>query len=113
NFATAGSGAFVSQDFNLSSDNSGIGFLTQPADINNSDPLLGPLGFHGGPTETYVPQFGSLAIDGGPAAGPPFFDQRGVMRPQGSAVDIGAVEVVPLEAPEAATIAAVDTASGP
>lgn len=74
-------------------------------DLLNTDPLLGPLADNGGPTQTFLPQPGSLAIEGGQncvldsscsANNPPFnvtTDQRGVTRPSGPLVDIGSVEV--------------------
>lgn len=59
----------------------------------HTDPLLGPLGAHGGLTPTMQLLPGSPAID---AAGTGFpctaTDQRGVTRPKGTACDIGAVE---------------------
>lgn len=56
---------------------------------------LAPLGDHGGPTWTMPPLPGSLAIDNGIAtADSPIVDQRGVARPQGTAIDIGAVEIM-------------------
>ena len=57
------------------------------------DLKLGPLGYHGGLTKTRVPQPGSPAIDAGFSFGAPGTDQRGIGRPQGTAYDIGAVEV--------------------
>ena len=55
------------------------------------DPLLGALADNGGPTQTMLPAAGSPVIDaGGACTGT---DQRGMSRPQGSACDIGAVEV--------------------
>ena len=66
------------------------------------DPQLGELGAHGGSTETRAPQIASALIDkiptdecGGPGAPIPKIttDQRGDVRPQGPACDIGAVEV--------------------
>jgi len=72
------------------------------------DPLLGALTNNGGPTQTMLPSPGSPAIDAGGATCPEF-DQRGVARPQGTACDIGAVEVrlptitVPDDITEAAT----------
>jgi hypothetical protein len=53
-------------------------------------PLLGPLADNGGPTPTRALLTGSLAIDAG-AGGEPT-DQRGVSRPQGASIDIGAFE---------------------
>ncbi len=61
---------------------------------STADPQLGPLQDNGGFTQTHLPGPGSSAIDAGIAA--PCLsdtDQRGVPRPQGSACDIGAVEV--------------------
>lgn len=67
--------------------------------VQNSDPMLGPLAFNGGPTQTRALLVGSLALDAGnpddPAAGFPNCeteDQRGVSRPQGLRCDIGAFE---------------------
>jgi LPXTG-motif cell wall-anchored protein len=62
-----------------------------------TDPKLGPLQDNGGPTLTRLPLAGSPAIDAGdPAfvadAGLPG-DQRGLARPSGGRVDIGATEV--------------------
>jgi hypothetical protein len=65
----------------------------------NGDPLLGPLQSKGGPTLTYLPLAGSLAIDNGDSAACEARDQRIVPRlidgdGNGTAVcDIGAVEV--------------------
>jgi hypothetical protein len=75
------------------------------SDLLNTNPLLGPLANNGGATQTFLPQAGSPAIDGGQncvinssctANNAPFdvtTDQRGVARPQGANVDIGSVEV--------------------
>jgi hypothetical protein len=67
----------------------GTGDLPVGAALN-----LGALSNHGGPTPTIVPGPGSAAIDAGDPAqgGPGRTDQRGVPRPQGAGVDIGAVE---------------------
>jgi concanavalin A-like lectin/glucanase superfamily protein len=74
--------------------------LTGPGDLQNTDPLLGPLANNGGPTPTHMPLCNSPAIDGVPVADstdangvPIATDQRGVMRPLGTGADIGAVEV--------------------
>lgn len=65
------------------------------------NPMLGPLGYHGGPlagapgTQVGIPTllpFGSAAINTGSNANSLTTDQRGVTRPQGGTVDIGAVE---------------------
>ncbi len=56
------------------------------------DPLLGPLADNGGPTETHAPTALSPALDAGDPLIFPATDQRGALRPQGPASDIGAVE---------------------
>lgn len=68
------------------------------------DAKLGPLQDNGGPTLTHAPLPDSPLIDGGrdAIAGLPLVDQRGVARPQGAAVDIGAVEDL-VYAPELST----------
>ena len=78
---------------NLSSDNS-AGFYA-PGSLNNTDPILGPLGNYGGPTLTLPLLAGSPAIDGGNTATAPATDQRGRARPFGTAADIGAFESSP------------------
>ncbi len=59
----------------------------------NANPRLGPLRNNGGPTNTHALMGASPAIDAGgmPA---PATDQRGVLRPQRTANDIGAFERV-------------------
>jgi predicted outer membrane repeat protein len=56
------------------------------------DPRLGALGYNHGATQTQVPGSGSPAIDAGNDTGCPSYDQRGILRPQAEACDIGAVE---------------------
>ncbi|MGB8634926.1 MAG: choice-of-anchor Q domain-containing protein [Rhodanobacteraceae bacterium] len=63
-----------------------------------TDPVLGPLGIHGGSTATLLLGTGSSAIDAGDdavctAAPVNGLDQRGVTRPQGAQCDIGAAEM--------------------
>jgi predicted outer membrane repeat protein len=58
----------------------------------DADPLLAPLQFNGGFTQTMALGTGSPAIDAGEAAYCPLTDQRDVSRPQGSRCDIGAYE---------------------
>src|SRR6266576_3935518 len=72
------SGTVTSHGYNLSSDDGG-GVLNGLGDQINTDPLLGPLRNHGGPTLTHVPLRGSPAIDAGDPnfTPPPFHDQRG------------------------------------
>jgi hypothetical protein len=63
------------------------------------NPKLKPLGDYGGPTETMLPQAGSLAVDLIPAADTLCTsistDQRDVSRPQGGNCDAGSVEALP------------------
>lgn len=79
--------------------------------VFSPDPQLGPLQDNGGPTWTMAPAAGSPAIDAIPAPGngAPATDQRGVARPYGTGVDIGAVEVVPALPP---TITSAPPATG-
>ncbi len=75
------------------------------SDLLNANPMLSPLANNGGFGMTFLPMMGSPAIDAGQncvvdlscsANNPPEAvdtDQRGVTRPQGMTVDIGAVEV--------------------
>src|SRR5947209_958568 len=58
------------------------------------DPKLGALGDYGGPTQTMALHAASAALNQGAAC--PSTDQRGVVRPQGGACDIGAFEVARL-----------------
>jgi hypothetical protein len=57
------SGPMTSNGYNLSSDNTCN--FTGPGDMNNTDPKLGTLGNHGGPTQTIPLLAGSPAIDAG------------------------------------------------
>ncbi len=83
-------GAFVSGNYNLSTDSTCP--FTATHDISGTVALLGPLQNNGGPTLTIAPLPGSPAIDkGGDTC--PAIDQRGVSRPQGAHCDIGAVEL--------------------
>lgn len=59
------------------------------------DLKLNALGNNGGQTQTHLPKTGSPAINSGTSGGAPTIDQRGIPRPQGSAYDVGSVEVVP------------------
>ncbi|CAN5345386.1 hypothetical protein BH10ACI2_BH10ACI2_22760 [soil metagenome] len=96
----------ISQGFNLSND--GGGFLTQPSDKDNTNPLLGPLASNGGPTQTHALLNGSPAIDKGSNAGSGVTtDQRGLPRtvslspsngPGGDETDVGAFEAQTLPA---------------
>jgi CSLREA domain-containing protein len=59
---------------------------------NPLDPLLGPLANNGGHTRTHALLPGSPAIDAASTLDCPPSDQRGVLRPQGAACDIGSYE---------------------
>jgi CSLREA domain-containing protein len=56
------------------------------------DPRLGPLASNGGATQTHALKSGSRAIDAASTAESPSTDQRGLVRPQGPASDIGSYE---------------------
>jgi hypothetical protein len=62
-----------------------------------ANPLLSPLGRHGGPTLTYAISAKSAAVNHVPGSGGgcPGTDQRGVRRPQGAGCDAGAYELAP------------------
>jgi CSLREA domain-containing protein len=94
-FAKGSSGANCSVTFGGTSslsDDISCGF---GAGDGIADLMLGRLSHHGGLTETIVPRAGSPAVDAGASGGAPIIDQRGIVRPQGAAVDVGAVEVCP------------------
>jgi hypothetical protein len=67
NSASNCAGTMTSHGYNLSSDAS-CNFQSA-GDLNNHDPLLGPLQNNGGPTQTMALLPGSPAIDGGNPAG--------------------------------------------
>ena len=92
-------GAFNSAGYNLigiGDGSSGFGATGDQVGTAASpiDPLLGPLQDNGGPTWTMALLPGSPAIDAGDPGLAGTTDQRGVLRPQGTGVDIGAFEVV-------------------
>jgi len=91
-----GGGAISSHGYNLSNDNGG-GFLTEPGDQINIDPLLGPLQDNGGQTFTHALLNGSPAIDAGNPGftPPPFTDQRCYLRVYNGRIDIGSFELQP------------------
>lgn len=60
--------------------------------VLDADPMLAALGDYGGSTMTMPIQAGSSALNAGDNTGAPTDDQRGVERPQGPNVDIGATE---------------------
>jgi hypothetical protein len=83
-------GTITDAGHNLSSDASCA--FTGSRSMTNTDPKLGPLADNGGPTLTMALLPGSPAIDAGSAVHAPATDQRGIVRPQGPGVDIGAFE---------------------
>ena len=97
NSATEGDniyGGVISLGYNVCSDDCG---LNGPGDLNNTDPLLGPLQNNGGPTFTHELLPGSPAIDAGNPrfTPPPIYDQRGpsFWRVRNRHIDIGSFEV--------------------
>lgn len=101
----------VSQGNNLASD-SGSGLLIGPGDQINANPMLSALGSFGGPTQTHRLLAGSAAINTGNNTGAPATDQRGVSRPQGGTVDIGAFEDGLQFYPLATPVRLLDTRNG-
>jgi hypothetical protein len=81
--------AITSNGYNLSSDPS-CTTLTQPTDLTNVDPLIGPLASNGGTTQTHALLAGSPALSAGGAELDVTVDQRG--EPRESPPDIGAYE---------------------
>ncbi|MEL6852394.1 MAG: choice-of-anchor Q domain-containing protein, partial [Bacteroidota bacterium] len=84
------SGALNSLGYNLVGNTVGLAWPPAVGDQLGVLPLLDPLAMNGGPTLTHAPQFGSPVIDFGNSG--LALDQRGYVRPAGSADDIGAVE---------------------
>lgn len=90
-------GAWTSAGYNLSSDHRCQ--FTSTGDLQNTDPLLAPLGDYGGSTWTHALMPGSAAVDNGDPTNCPATDQRGVARPvdgdtSGTAIcDKGAFEL--------------------
>lgn len=93
-------GIAVQASFSLIGDGTGSGLTnTNGNQVGNVspnsspiDPLLGPLADNGGPTRTHALLLGSPAIDAASTPDCPTTDQRGVLRPQGAACDIGSYE---------------------
>lgn len=86
----------------------GLPIIVGPGDLFGVTPeqvRLAPLQMNGGPTRTHALLRRSIAIDAGPESGPPALDQRGIARPYGVRLDIGAFEsdvLFPDTAPEVA-----------
>lgn len=93
------SGNITSYDYNLIGNKSGCSFTPKGNDIvgisASVNPLIAPLAYNGGLTQTHALQFGSPAIDKGSCSGDSVTtDQRGLVRPEpsGGSCDIGAYE---------------------
>jgi hypothetical protein len=94
------SGTMTSKGYNLSSD--GSCDFDGPGDLNNTNPMLGPLQYNGGPTQTMALPSGSPAVDAGNPSGCTNSngvllktDQRGFPRPDmedTGGCDMGAYE---------------------
>ncbi len=76
-------------------DSDGSCGLADPTDLPATDPQLLALADRGGPTWTHGLPAGSPARDAGAATCLPTTDQRGELRPQGPACDLGAFEWQP------------------
>ena len=94
-------GTLTSQGYNLVQDTAGCAIAGDATgNVTGQNPLLTPLAYRGGTTQTHGLLSGSPAIDAGNPAAPgsggdacEASDQRGVARPQGTRCDIGAVEI--------------------
>jgi len=92
-------GTFASQGHNLIGKTDGssgwVGSDLTGTIATPLKPLLAPLGYYGGPTQTMLPLPGSPALGGVPAntPGTPLTDQRGLPRNTAEPTDIGAVEI--------------------
>jgi hypothetical protein len=84
-------GAVISQGRNLIGNAAGASGLVS-SDLTGRNPLLGSLGYNGGPTPTLALLAGSPAIGSGDPSGAPATDQRGFARVFGSTIDIGSYE---------------------
>ncbi len=85
----------VENDGNNIDSGTTCGFGTIDNSMSNTDPLLGPLQFNGGPTKTMALQTGSPAIEGVIYRDYDYCidsDQRHYPRPFGARCDIGAFE---------------------
>ncbi|WP_322792142.1 CSLREA domain-containing protein [Bellilinea sp.] len=76
-----GNQGFISNGYNLSSDDSCN--LTQTSDLKNTNPLLNPLGFYGKTLPHHPPKPGSPAVTS-PGSSCPAEDQLGTVRPASS-----------------------------
>ena len=93
----------TSAGHNLSDDNSCSSFFVQPGDLNNTPAGLDPAGLqdNGGATKTFALESTSPALNAIPVSActdvnslAVTTDQRGILRPQGSACDMGSFETL-------------------
>ncbi len=104
----SGGPGIVTAGFNADSD--GTCDLTDPSDLPGIVPALGSLADNGGPTLTHLPGDTSPLVDAaGVCTGT---DQRGVVRPQGAACDVGAVEGTTSFLDVGTTVDSVDAVPG-
>jgi RTX calcium-binding nonapeptide repeat (4 copies) len=100
NYVGAPTNSFTSDNYNVIGDGNARGAFNKAGDqiIANNSPGLGPLANNGGPTQTHALLAGSPALgtilQGTKGCGTTLNqDQRGVIRPQGSACDTGSFEL--------------------
>ena len=102
---------FHSGGYNLIGSGNGTSAFNQTSDTTGvSDPQLESLGNNGGLTPSRLPKNGSPALDAGSSS--QNADQRGILRPQGAADDIGAVEVRLIDGPNFVVTTTDDTDNG-
>lgn len=106
---TGGCGSAVAQATNSTDSGTSCGLAPGAGNRSGVDPLLGPLASNGGPTQTHALLPASPALDAGTGVGAPATDQRGVRRPQGTSVDIGAFELAVAQPPPGGGAPAADT----
>jgi CSLREA domain-containing protein len=111
-------GTLTSQGHNLLRTTTGCTMTLGMGDQTGVDPALGTYGNNGGPTGTRMPNAGSPLLDAGDPGTPgtggttcTALDQRGYVRPAGSACDIGAVERDAVAATTTTTVATTSTST--
>jgi hypothetical protein len=85
-------GGLVSGGYNLVRARGDAAGFTATDFANGTNPQLAALGNNGGPTATHALAVTSPLLDGGTATCAQATDQRGFVRPQGDACDVGAFE---------------------
>jgi predicted outer membrane repeat protein len=110
----SGTPAVVDGGYNIDTGTS-CGFATANHSKPSTNPQLGALASNGGPTQTMALPSGSPAVDAVPtsvAGCSGSTDQRGITRPQGTACDIGAYELV-MQTPPSPSPSPSPTTSSP